>query len=284
MIHGRSVVSAFAAVVPFFVVGLAQGSVMVCNGCTAEQASQRASQVSVPSSGPAEVYVADYHNVSLWRCEVWWEREIFPPGKVAFCGPASPSLQAEFEDLAIAISAANKSIEIDYPGGNIYEISGCPACARSWLLDNQGALASKLSLVDIARARGWALGGRMGGRGADMEATVAGQVRIKLVLRNDASGAPEKGFCFADVTSNGVQVDVDSCVDGDGNPIPTLNNPNIQVTYAFNSPINHGQMVIRLRAVGRTVRGSGTVTVSPLISCTSQECEADEPIDDEDNR
>lgn len=252
-----------------------------CNGCSQTQVTARAEQRYVRDY--KEVVILDYINSAAWQCEVYYEPEFM--SNFASCQPASSAVQHEFNEVVGWVTSLNASeVEIPYPGGNIYDISGCPACARGWLLDNQHALSNQLSIIDMLKAAGVNLAGRIGVVVASVEASYEGHVRVKINLSNDSSGGRESAYCIGYLTGTELAIDVNKCVDSDGNPIPTLENPSIQTGYLFTSSINHGAMINRLRGIGRRVVFTGTVTVgSPAkIDCNSTECESKEPVDETD--
>lgn len=113
---------------------------------------------------------------------------------------------------------------------------------------------------------------------ASISATYGGQIRVKVVLDDDASGGREKAHCIGVLTDTGLVIDADQCFDSDGNPIPTLCNPGLQDAYVFSSVVNQQGMANRIRALGRPVRHGGTVTVGQLgrIDCNRRGCESKE--------
>lgn len=252
-----------------------------CNGCTQTQVMSKAEQRYVRDY--KQVFILDYVNSAAWQCDVYYEREFM--SNFASCAPASSAVQYDFNEVVGSVVSLNASeVEIPYPGGNIYDISGCPACARSWLLDNQHALANQSSIIDMLAAAGVRLAGRIGVGVASVEASYEGHVRVKIKLSNDSSGGRESAFCIGYLTGTELAIDVNQCVDSDGNPIPTLENPAVQMGYLFTSPINHGAMINRLRGIGRRVIFTGTATVgSPAkVECNASECESKEPADETD--
>lgn len=252
-------------------------SLDTCNGCTALQVEARAEQRHAWTM--ERVFVLDYLQRTAWQCDVYYEQEF--NANIAACGPAAQEVQQTFFEMTDSIISLNGEVEIPYDGGSIYDISGCPACARGWLLDNQGALVNQLSLIDLLSAAGLRFAGQIGVSVGSVSASYEGQVRVKVTLENDSSGGREKGYCIGYLTGTELMIDVNQCVDSDGNPIPTLQNTNVQNRYAFTSTFNHSSMVNRLRAVGRTIY-TGTVTTGPLeIECTGDECITPPPGDDD---
>jgi hypothetical protein len=252
-----------------------------CNGCSQAQVVTRAEQRYVRDF--KNVVILDYVNSAAWQCEVYYEREFM--SNFASCQPASSAVQHDFNDVVGWVVSLNASeVEIPYPGGNIHDISGCPACARGWLIDNQHALSNQMNIIDMLAAAGVRLAGRIGVGVASVEASYEGHARVKIKLSNDSSGGREAAYCVGYLSGTELAIDVNKCVDSDGNPIPTLENPSVQTGYLFTSPINHGAMINRLRGIGRRVVLTGTVTVgSPAkIDCNSTECESKEPVDETD--
>ncbi|WP_156890144.1 hypothetical protein [Silanimonas lenta] len=246
----------------------------VCDGCALWQVEARAARY--PVSALSKVHVLDYHNAVVWSCDVVREKELGT--NLASCGPASSEAQQAFREIVDIVRELKAEVSIPYPGGNIHDIAGCPACARQWLLDNRYRLANQLSLLDLLVARGLTLSVAINVSVASISATYGGQIRVKVVLDNDASGGREKAHCIGVLTDTGLVIDADQCFDSDGNPIPTLGNPGLQDAYVFLSAVNQQSMVNRIRALGRPVRHGGTVTVGQLgrIDCNSHGCESKE--------
>lgn len=253
---------------------VADNRVDTCNQCSLQQVEAKATQRNVATM--VGVYVLDYALERVWLCEVVREPEL--GGNVAACGLADAGKQAEFKEITSLIRQLNTIVEIPYPGGDIYSISGCPACARGWLLDNRHALANQLSLIDQLAAKGIRFGASLQVRAGTIDVSVEGQVRVKVKLSNDSSGGREKGYCIGALTNTELVIDTDQCTDSDGNPIPTLANLTIR-RYVFTSTSNHLNMINRLRATGRTVHLGGIATVGELkeIDCNAKDCESKEP-------
>jgi hypothetical protein len=256
------------------IANVSDGRVDTCNQCTLQQVEAKAIQRYVPSM--VEVHVLDYAHELVWTCEVVREREF--NANVASCGLAPPAAQQVFKEVAGLVRQLNSEVSIPYPGGNIYDIAGCPACARGWLLDNRYRLANQLSVVDLLAARGLALAASLNVWRGAVSASYEGQIRVKVILENDASGGREKAYCIGTLTNTELVVDTNRCVDSDGNPIPTLANPLPQDSYVFLSTVNQQNMINRLRSTGRVVRSGGTVTVGQpgRIDCNSNDCESKE--------
>lgn len=256
-----------------------------CNDCTQAQVKVVAKQRYVsPVSGWKGVYVLDYHNGVAWACDVYNEPGL--PQNIATCQPAAADVQQTFLEIAGYVAMLNSNVvEIPHPGGDIYKISGCPACARQWLVQNGPAVANELDFLDMLAAAGMQLSAQLGIGVAQVGASYEGQTRVKVVLSNDGSGGLEKGYCIGYLSGTELAIDANNCVDSDGNVIPTLENPNISMTYLFTSIHNHRAMINRLKGIGRPVFiRTGTTSIGPLtVECTSTECESKDPEDETDD-
>lgn len=255
------------------------GWVDVCDGCALWQVEARAARHPTGSLPGVKVHLLDYRNAVVWSCDVVREKELAT--NVASCGPASSEAQQAFREIVDIVRELKVAeVSIPYPGGNIYEIAGCPACARQWVLDNRHRLANRLSLLDLLVARGLTLSIALNVRAASVSATYDGQTHVKVYLDNDASGGQEKAYCIGKLTDVGFVVDTDQCFDSDGNPIPTVSNPRFQDVYLFNSIVNQRSMISRLQSLGRPVRGGGTVIVGQpgRVECGSRDCVSREKV------
>lgn len=258
----------------------ADNSADTCNGCSVQQVESVAENRTVLRT--KTVFVFDYWNSVAWECSVYHEREFNE--NFASCGHASSAVQGMFDDVVGYVTYLNNEVSLPYGSGDIYEISGCPACARGWLLDNQHSLQNQLDAIDLLAAAGYRLAGTINVWVGSVTASYEGQVRVKIVLANDSSAGREKGYCLGYLTGSELVVNVNQCVDSDGNPIPTLEAPNVQRHYVFTSLHNHRSMINALRAIGRPVMYVGTVTVGPLkMDCTGEGCKTPEPEDENDD-
>lgn len=259
---------------------------LACDGCTQQQVVLLAKRQYVDTY--ADVFVGDFSSGLLWQCWVIRETELGRVGgglnrNMASCTPAPAEANALFEDLADTVTLLGASrIEIPYPGGNIHDIAGCPGCARQWLYNNRHASSTQMSLVDLLAAQGIRISGALDLRVGQINVALEGRVVVKVVLSNDNSSGLEKAYCLAKLDGTGLTIDSDSCVDSDGNPIPTSTNPEVPQAFSFTSQVNFDRMVARLRAMGRPVR-TGTVSVLPIrVDCTGDECEAEGSEDEDD--
>tara|TARA_R110002020_G_scaffold23941_7_gene79214 strand:+ start:101 stop:973 length:873 start_codon:yes stop_codon:yes gene_type:complete len=254
-----------------------------CDGCTQQQVTLLAQRQYVNTY--ADIFVGDFSKGLLWQCWVIRETELGPRGSRNFasCSPAPVEANELFSDLAgIVYELNSSSIEIPYPGGNIHDIAGCPACARHWLYNNRHSASNQMSLVDLLAAQGYRIALALGLRGGQVEAAIQGRVLVKVYLSNDDSNGLERAYCLGRLSEIGLTIDSDSCVDSDGNPIPTTTNPDVPQAFLFTSTVNYSRMVTRLRATGRRV-GTGTVDVMPIrVECTGNECQSEEQEDEHD--
>lgn len=256
----------FAAFLP----GLAYANrVAPCNACSVEDAEAVA--MSTAQARTQAVAVLDYTYGLAWQCDVRADRETGVP--TARCLQASPQLASEFADLLVRIRALKDTVvELPLlPGESIYDIAGCPSCARQWLYRNRFALAGRLSTVDALLAAAGKLSITIGVKAVDVQKSFDGMVRFIIKVENDDSGgALGAAYCYAYLDGNEAMIDPNACVDSDGNPIPTLQNPTITNRYTFRSPINLRGMV---GAIGAIRPIGGTVTVGSLIQCTTTRCD-----------
>lgn len=263
--------SAGAVLATLFATPASAGTVGHCSNCDLHEVEQVAA--AMPGMGRvSRVAVLDYVRRFAWACDVHREPGVLEA--TAICSPGSVPAQAAFATITRGIAQLKTdTISIPYPGGNIFDLSGCQSCVTNWLLANRHAVAARVDLIDLLAAEGLRLAAALGVRGWDVQASYTGQVTLGIELANDdAAQNGRRAHCMATITGNGIVIDPDRCFDSDGNPIPTMATPNLQMRYTFNSNANFVRFAGRLAALGRPVRGAGIVTVGGVIDCTVAEC------------
>jgi hypothetical protein len=272
----RLLVAALLGASPiFFAPTLNAQSLAHCSNCDGDSVELVASRA--PSGlGVFDVVVLDYTRETVWTCTT--RREARTRYADATCTPAPASAQADFAVIAKTVQQLDGDIiSIPHPGGNIYDISGCPSCARNWLYTNRHAVARQASLLNLLSANGLKLAGNLGIKFADLQMSYEGQARVLVEMSNDRGATDQgKAYCIAAITNTEIVIDVNQCFDGDGNPIPTLQNNALQMRYTFSNGVNYGGFVGRLSAIGYPVHGAGVVTVGGVIDCRAKECEGRE--------
>ncbi len=254
--------------------------VTVCNGCTVQRVDIKAAEQYVGDYG--KVFVLDYANTRAWECDVFFEREFFE--NYAACFEAPQEIQNDFQNLNHAIDQMKSEISLPYETGNIYDIAGCTACARDWLVSNQHSAANQLSVFDLVIAWGLRFSASAGVSSAAVQATYEGQVSVKVFLANDNTEGREIGYCMGNLTGDALVIDSDRCFDSDGNAIPTYNNGLRDGVYSFTSRINQLRMIIAIRRAGGNVQ-VGTVNVGPMnIVCQGLNCESEDPDEDDEDK
>lgn len=261
--------AAFSAA--FFSSTVSANSIGHCSACDQYEAEEVAS--GMPTTvGISRIGVLDYARYFAWACEV--HREPGVSEATAVCVPAPAAAQTAFSMIAESVvRLKSDTISIPFPGGNIFDLSGCQSCVTNWLLDNRYRVASQVDLIDLMAANGLTLAAALGVRAGDVQASYTGQVAVRFELENDdAAQGNRKAYCMGSITSHGIVIDPNQCFDSDGNPIPTMAAPTLQMRYSFNSSTNFVRFTSRLAALGRPVRGAGMVTVGGVIDCTVTEC------------
>ena len=256
-----------------------------CNSCSHAQVKAKAKNYYAKTSTRTEtLFLLDYHAPYVWECTVYVESEQWAPN-IAVCGGASAQAQGLFLDIVeMLVTLQQADISIDYPTGDIYDIAGCPSCAANWIADNQAEIAWDLRGLEGLGPKGVSLSLTLGVPGIQVSSSYEGQAIVRVELSNDISGGPHEAFCLAQFVGGTLTVDTDTCVDSDGNPIPTKQPTNSAVRYTFTSQLNYTGMMNTLNRLGFNVETipTGTVTVNPLIvDCVGSNCAPDDD-DDED--
>ena len=287
-----------------------------CDGCTIIQ--KRSAAQSLPVASQANVYFMDFSSGLLSGFYVYRAAQPYqlPPkddvenianldsATSSRANPATVGGQLWLESLSITpeqqlafaefvesyfdfvgyASQINSSIRMPHDSSfdSIYDIAGCPACARNWLLANAHRVSNTIDLFDILYAKGLEFRGSIGGDAGDISATYAPYLQFKLIMESDVGANGEAGYCMATLTGSGVIIDTNSCTDSDGNPIPVSAENFRNVSFLFLSQNNLERWLQRARLFGIPITGAGgNVTVGGMrrYDCNQAECVRDD--DDE---
>lgn len=255
-----------------------------CNSCSQQQVKAKAKNFYAKTSTRMEVlYVLDYHAPNVWKCDVYVEVAQWVPN-IAVCTGAPSQAQTLFLDIVdTLITLQQADVSIEYPSGSIYDIAGCPACAANWIANNSTDLAYQLSGINGLSAKGISLGATIEVPFLSVTSNAEAQLVIRVELANDTSGGPHEAYCLGHFVAGVLTVESDTCVDSDGNEIPTTQPGNAGVTYLFTNDQNYQEMMNTLSRLGYNVETipSGTVTVNPLtVGCVGSNCEPEDEDDE----
>lgn len=281
-----------------------------CDGCTFIQ--KRSFAQSLPVASEANVYFMDFSSGALSGFHVYRSAQPFRVPSTGDEGgdnygssaqsrssnavvsgdqlwleslsitPEQQLVFSEFVDSYYGFIeySAQTSATIGMPNdGNfdsIHDISGCPACARNWLLSNSHRVSNMVGLFDILHAKGLELSASIGGDAGSIGATYSAYLEFKLAMESDVGANGEAGYCMATLAGSGMVIDTSNCTDSDGNPIPVSADNFRNMRYMFLTQKNLSRWLQRAQFYGIPITGGsgGNVTVGGMrrFDCNQTEC------------